>query len=152
MGGWDKGNTSWRRISQSEIRKIAAAEKRGRAKIPSPQPPSFLPARAFGFQNSQSGFSSKKVRILTKRHRLRPPKVASGDRRRARVLIKNWQNQKAPPIFRIRIWAIVAPALPAGRSGLRPSALVSAKKFQGVLNSAKSIPAESRRSNSFLQN
>src|SRR3989344_4028690 len=30
-------------------------------------------------------------------------------------------------------------------SGLRPSALVSAKKFQGVLNSAKSIPAESRR-------
>ena len=30
-------------------------------------------------------------------------------------------------------------------SGLRPSALVSAKKFQGVLNSAKKIPAESRR-------
>ena len=30
-------------------------------------------------------------------------------------------------------------------SGLRPSALVSAKKFQGVLNSAKRIPAESRR-------
>jgi len=57
MGGWDKGNTSWRRISQSEIRKIAAAEKRGRAKacpeqsrrIPSPQPPSFLPARAEKF-------------------------------------------------------------------------------------------------------
>ena len=43
--------------------------KRGRAKIPSPQPPSFLPARAIGFQNSQSGFSSKKVRILTKRYR-----------------------------------------------------------------------------------
>ena len=60
---------SWRRISQSEIRNSAAAEKRGRAKIPSPQPPSFLPARAIGFQNSQSGFSSKKVRILTKRHR-----------------------------------------------------------------------------------
>jgi len=58
-----------RRISQSEIRNSAAAEKRGRAKIPSPQPPSFLPARAIGFQNSQSGFSSKKVRILTKRHR-----------------------------------------------------------------------------------
>ena len=36
----------WRRISQSEIRNSAAAEKRGRAKIPSPQPPSFLPARA----------------------------------------------------------------------------------------------------------
>ena len=30
-------------------------------------------------------------------------------------------------------------------SGLRPSALVSAKKFQGVLNSAKRIPAEIRR-------
>ena len=30
-------------------------------------------------------------------------------------------------------------------SGLRPSALVSAKKFQGVLNSAKRIPTESRR-------
>ena len=44
----------WRRISQSEIRNSAAAEKngigkRGRAKIPSPQPPSFLPARAIGF-------------------------------------------------------------------------------------------------------
>ncbi len=60
---------SWRRISQSEIRNSAAAEKRGRAKIPSPQPPSFLPARAIGFQNSQFGFSSKKVRILTKRYR-----------------------------------------------------------------------------------
>ena len=30
-------------------------------------------------------------------------------------------------------------------SGLRPSALIYAKKFQGVLNSAKRIPAESRR-------
>jgi len=39
---------SWRRISQSEIRN-SAAEKRGRAKIPFPQPPSFLPARASGF-------------------------------------------------------------------------------------------------------
>ena len=40
--------------------------KRGRAKIPSPQPPSFLPARAFGFcrakRGNQSGFCSKKVR------------------------------------------------------------------------------------------
>ena len=63
-----KQNT-WRHISQSEIQN-SAAEKRGRAKIPSPpQPPSFLPARAIGFQNSQSGFLSKKVRILTKRHR-----------------------------------------------------------------------------------
>jgi len=65
-----KLNYYWRRISQSEIRNSAAAEKRGRAKIPSPQPPSFLPARAIGFQNLQSGFSSKKVRILTKRYRI----------------------------------------------------------------------------------
>jgi len=43
MGGWDKGNASWRRISQSEIRN-SAAEKRGRAKIPSPPTP-FLFAR-----------------------------------------------------------------------------------------------------------
>jgi len=53
----------------SLARNSAVAEKRERAKIPSPQPPSFLPARAFGFQNSKSGFSSKKVRILTKRYR-----------------------------------------------------------------------------------
>jgi len=41
-----------RRISQSEIRrrrKKIGNGKRGRAKIPSPQPPSFLPARAIGF-------------------------------------------------------------------------------------------------------
>ena len=52
---------SWRRISQSEIRKIAAAKKerrkRGRAKIPSPQPPSFLPARAEIYQKSSARFS-----------------------------------------------------------------------------------------------
>ena len=63
MGGRDKGNTSWRRISQparhrfaqaiaggSEIRKIAAAKKeaaKARAgKNSFPPPPSFLPARA----------------------------------------------------------------------------------------------------------
>ena len=38
-----------------------------RAEIPSPQPPSFLPARTFGFllrqrRSNQSGFCSKKVR------------------------------------------------------------------------------------------
>src|SRR3989344_6028704 len=42
--------------------------KRGRAKIPSPQPPSFLPARAFSFcrakRGNQSEFRSKKVRVL----------------------------------------------------------------------------------------
>ena len=55
-------------------RNSAAAEKigigkRGRAKIPSPQPPSFLPARAIEFQNSKFGFSSKKVLTSPKRHR-----------------------------------------------------------------------------------
>ena len=54
--GW-AGQTQlcfWRRISQSEIRNSATAEKigigkRGRTKIPSPQPPFFLPVRAIGF-------------------------------------------------------------------------------------------------------
>jgi hypothetical protein len=54
----------WRRISQSEIRNSAAAEKRGRAKIPSPQPPSFLPARSFSLaREARRQFCSKKVRI-----------------------------------------------------------------------------------------
>src|SRR3989339_849575 len=59
----------WRHISQSEIRNSAAAEKRGRAKIPSPQPPSFLPARAKKFfvlprEARQSEFT---VRIFVKK-------------------------------------------------------------------------------------
>jgi len=57
-------NVNRRRISQSEIRNSAAAEKRGRAKIPSPQPPSFLPARAFSLaREACHQFCSKKVRI-----------------------------------------------------------------------------------------
>jgi len=60
---------SWAAHFAKRNTKFGGGGKRGRAKIPSPQPPSFLPARAIGFQNSQSGFSSKKVRILTKRHR-----------------------------------------------------------------------------------
>ena len=55
---------SLRRISQSEIQNSAAAKKRGRAKIPPPQPPSFLPARAFGLaREARHQFRSKKVRI-----------------------------------------------------------------------------------------
>ena len=80
MGGCDKGNIPWRRISQSEIRKIAAAKKRGRGGNSFPPQPPFLPApperKSFllcrakrGNQNSQSGFSSKKVRISSKRYR-----------------------------------------------------------------------------------
>ena len=49
MGGANTTPLFLRRISQSEIRNSAAAEKRGRAKIHSPQPPFFLPARASGF-------------------------------------------------------------------------------------------------------
>ena len=60
-----------RRISQSEIRNSAAAEKsesesEGGQKFLPLQPPSFLPARAFSFCRTecgnQSGFRSKKVR------------------------------------------------------------------------------------------
>jgi len=62
----------WRCISQSEIRN-SAAEKRGRAKIPSPQPPSFLPARAFSLaREARRQFRSKKVRISSnKRTRIK---------------------------------------------------------------------------------
>ncbi len=98
---------SWRCISQSEIRNSAAAKAKagpeGETSFPygvnknscfllAPlQAEGFAmgPARAFGFQNSKSGFSSKKVRILTKRHR---------------------------QFSKFGFWAIVAPALPAGRS------------------------------------
>ena len=62
----------WRRISQSEIRNSAVAEKsdsesEGGQKFLPPQPPSFLPARAFSFllrlwRNNQSELRSKKVR------------------------------------------------------------------------------------------
>ena len=60
MGGWDKGNTSWQRISQSEIRKIAAAKKEAAKARTGPEGEtsfpygvnknsSFLPARAEKF-------------------------------------------------------------------------------------------------------
>jgi len=44
--------------------KFGGGGKRGRAKIPSPQPPSFLPARAFSLaREARHQFCSKKVRI-----------------------------------------------------------------------------------------
>jgi len=44
--------------------KFGGGGKRGRAKIPSPQPPSFLPARAFSLaRGARHQFRSKKVRI-----------------------------------------------------------------------------------------
>ena len=46
--------------------KFGGGGKRGRAKIPSPQPPSFLPARAFSLaREARRQFRSKKVRILS---------------------------------------------------------------------------------------
>ena len=62
----------WRRISQSEIRNSAAAESEGGQKLVPcrdtgflpPQPPSFLPARAFSLaREARHQFCSKKVRI-----------------------------------------------------------------------------------------
>ena len=44
----------------SLARNSAAAEKRGRAKIPSPQPPSFLPARAKIIKSQRPDFRGKK--------------------------------------------------------------------------------------------
>ena len=55
---------SWRRISQSEIRNSAATESEGGQKFLPPQPPSFLPARAFSLaREARRQFRSKKVRI-----------------------------------------------------------------------------------------
>src|SRR3990167_1562236 len=46
--------------------KFGGGGKRGRAKIPSPQPPSFLPARAFSLaREARHQFRSKKVRTLS---------------------------------------------------------------------------------------
>jgi len=54
---------SWRRISQSEIRNSAAESEDGQKFLP-PQPPSFLPVRAFSLaREARHQFRSKKVRI-----------------------------------------------------------------------------------------
>ena len=62
-----------RRISQSEIRNSAAAESEGGQKFLPPQPPSFLPARAFSLaREARRQFRSKKVRISSnKRTRIK---------------------------------------------------------------------------------
>jgi len=53
--------------------KFGGGGKRGQAKIPSPQPPSFLPARAFSLaREARRQFRSKKVRISSnKRTKIR---------------------------------------------------------------------------------
>jgi len=48
MGGRDKGSTFWRRISQSEIRKIAVAKNRGRGGNSFPPNPLSFPPRPSG--------------------------------------------------------------------------------------------------------
>ena len=84
--------------------------KRGRAKIPSPQPPSFLPARAEKF------LSKFAVRIFVKK---------SSD-----------FNQKAPPIFRIRILGDCCLAPPKAGLGF-------GKDFEGIFEIQKQfLPAQ----------
>jgi len=60
------------RFSQSEKRNSAAAEKRGRAKIPGGRPLSnpfpFCPPERKFFRNQRRDFRGKKVRILFRRH------------------------------------------------------------------------------------
>src|SRR3989344_2407515 len=101
---------SWRRISQSEIRNSAAAEKRGRAKIPSPQP--------FLFARPSDWISEFAVRIFVKK---------SSD-----------FNQKAPPIFRIRILGDCCLAPPEAGLGF-------GEDFEGVFENQKQfLPAQTK--------
>ena len=108
----------WRRISQSEIRNSAAEKigigKRGRAKIPSPQPPS-LPARAIGFQNSGIRIFVKSSNFVQKT----PPiftfvkSYISGAKRLGMIFFRNFegifeiQNQSAVgnvEVRRAKLW------------------------------------------------
>ena len=64
--------------------KFGGGGKRGRAKIPSPQPPSFLPARAFSLaREARRQFRSKKVRISSNKRTqrdqmgMREPRMAA---------------------------------------------------------------------------
>ncbi|OGL58868.1 hypothetical protein A3H10_00155 [Candidatus Uhrbacteria bacterium RIFCSPLOWO2_12_FULL_46_10] len=57
-------NQDYRKRASFTGTKFGGGGKRGRAKIPSPQPPSFLPARAFSLaREARHQFRSKKVRI-----------------------------------------------------------------------------------------
>jgi len=67
MGWWDKGNAPWRRISQSEIRKIAAAKKRGRGGNSFSPHPFFFPPRPSGiFKNQFPDFRQKRFGFCPK--------------------------------------------------------------------------------------
>jgi len=50
----------------ASLARNSAAEKRGRAKIPSPQPPSFLPARAKIIKIQRPDFRQKKFEYQSK--------------------------------------------------------------------------------------
>jgi hypothetical protein len=92
--------------------------KRGRAKILSPQPPSFLPARAekFLFLPSEARQSNFALRIFVKK---------SSD-----------FNQKVPPIFRIRVLGGCCLAPPKAGLGF-------GKDFEGIFEIQKqSLPAQ----------
>ena len=95
--------------------KFGGGGKRGRAKIPSPQPPSFLPARAFSLAR-EAWQSEIAVRIFVKK---------SSD-----------FNQKAPPIFRIRILGDCRLAPPEAGLGF-------GKDFEGIFEIQKQfLPAQ----------
>jgi len=64
MGGWDKGNTFWRRISQSEIRKIATAKKEA-AKARAGK--NSFPPTPFLFARPSDWISEFAVRIFVKK-------------------------------------------------------------------------------------
>ena len=59
-GGLGQGQHSLWRIHQRRIRNSAATEKRGRAKIPSPQPPSFFARPSVIFKTPRPDFRGKR--------------------------------------------------------------------------------------------
>ena len=132
-----------RRISQSEIRNSAAAEKpsfafrlrtgkRGRAKIPSPQPLSFLPARAFSFcraeRGNQSEFCSKKVRASFNNSEIQGF-LRSETRSRIAVRDKLRRDERATKCSSIFKMSILV-----GVKGLEPSAFWSQTRRSSQLS------------------
>jgi hypothetical protein len=93
----------------SPARNSVATEKRGRAKIPSPQPPSFLPARAekFLFLPREARQSEFAVRIFAEK---------GSD-----------FNQKAPPVGKRRVWFARFAEASARRGGIPPAEPIGRK-------------------------
>src|SRR3989338_7749581 len=134
-GGLGQGqHLLWRRISQSEIRNSAAAEKRGRAKNPSPQPPSFLPARAFSFGSAAPSaamgqFLSEKVRAkciitapkLTCLEMTAPRGEYTALRRAKSAFVFAVKSQSSPQLIE-SVLSLISGLEPRERKKLRPSA------------------------------